>query len=111
MKVWPIVRGWLKAPTFSPTGFLVRAAAYALVYAILSLCGLRQYMSMLSLTVPEGSSRGVAFAACIIYLISYFFFILGTPIFILAAGLLAASSRVLAARPRQPATRIGNPQD
>ena len=87
------LKAWLKAPMFTPAGFLVRAAALALGYALLSLCGLRAYMSVLSLTFPEGTPRGLSLFFCLIYLLSYFSFILGVPILVIASGLLTLAQR------------------
>ena len=88
------LKAWLKAPMFSPAGFLVRAAALALVYGVLSLCGLRESMCVLSLTFPEGTPRGVSLFFCLIYLLSYFSFILAVPILMIASGLFALARRV-----------------
>jgi hypothetical protein len=88
MKAGMLLKGWLKAPTFSPAGFVVRAAALALIYGVLSTAGLRNYMSVLSLTFPEGSARSWASIACMAYLVSYFTWILGVPILLFAAGLM-----------------------
>jgi hypothetical protein len=82
------VRSWLRAPTFSPQGFVVRAAACAVLYGLLSLMGVREYTSVLSMTYPEGSSRGWSVILCMAYLASYFLWILGVPILLLAAGLM-----------------------
>jgi hypothetical protein len=82
------MKTWLQAPGFSPKGFVVRAAVLALVYALLSLAGLRDFMSVLSLTYPEGSSREWSVICCMAYLVSYFLWILGVPILLLAAGLM-----------------------
>jgi hypothetical protein len=85
---WPLLKGWLKAPMFSPAGFVVRAVALALLYLMLSLAGFRHYMSVLSLTFPEGSSRDWSLFAGMLYLISHFLWILGVPILLIAAGLM-----------------------
>lgn len=88
MKFRTIVLGWLKAPTFSPAGFVVRAAGLARIYLLLSAAGFRDYMSVLSLTFPEGSSRAWATIACMTYLVSYFLWILAVPILLIAAALM-----------------------
>ena len=82
------MRSWLRAPTFSPQGFVVRAAACALLYGLLSLIGIREYVSVLSMTYPEGSSQAWSGLLCMAYLASYFLWILGVPILLLAAGLM-----------------------
>lgn len=92
------MKAWLKAPMMSPKGFVVRAALCALLYGVLSLAGFRDYMSVLSLTYPEGSSRGWAQFACMTYLLCHFLWILGVPILLLAAGLMQGALIVLSRR-------------
>lgn len=91
------MKSWLKAPTFSPKGFVVRAAVIALLYGLLSLLGFRDSMSVLSMTVPEGS-RAWAFFSCLAYLITYFLWLLGVPILLIAAGLMKAVDFLAALR-------------
>jgi hypothetical protein len=79
---------WLRAPTFTPRGLVVRAAGCALLYGLLSLIGAREFMSVLSMTYPEGSSREWSVILCMAYLVSYFLWILGVPILLLTAGLM-----------------------
>lgn len=86
------MKSWLQAPTFSPKGFVVRALVIAAVYGLLSLLGLRNYTSVLSLTFPEGSSRGWAIFAGMTYLITYFLWILAVPILILGAALMKGAA-------------------
>jgi hypothetical protein len=59
-----------------------------LLYGLLSLMGIREYTSVLSMTYPEGSSREWSVILCMVYLASYFLWILGVPILLLAAGLM-----------------------
>jgi hypothetical protein len=102
------VLGWLKAPTFSPAGFVVRAAGLAILYILLSLAGFRDFMSVLSLTFPEGSSRGWATFGCMAYLVSYFLWILAVPILLIAAGLMKLEQvfrTTLASRREDPRPR------
>ena len=95
MKAWTLLKSWLKAPMFSPAGFVVRAGALSLLYLGLTLAGFRDYMSVLSLTFPEGSNPRWAQFACMSYLISYFLMVLGVPILLVAAALMAAVNRLL----------------
>jgi len=88
------MKSWLQEPTFSPKGFLVRAVVIAAVYGLLSLLGFRNYTSVLSLTFPEGSSRGWALFAGMSYLIAYFLWILAVPILVLGAALMEGAVRV-----------------
>jgi hypothetical protein len=85
---------WLRAPTFSPRGFVVRAAAVALVHGILTAAGLRAAMSVLALTTPEGMSPAWAGFACVVYLISYLAFTLVVPSVLIGAALWAIAERV-----------------
>lgn len=87
------LKAWLKAPAFTPAGFLVRAAVLSGVYGLLSILGLREYTCVLSLTFPGGTPRGLSLFFCLVYLLSYFSFILMVPILGIAAGLLAMALR------------------
>jgi len=88
------VKDWLKAPAFSPRGFVVRAMAIALLYGVLSLAGFRNSLSVLVMTYPEGSSRAWADFACMAYLVAHFLGVLGVPILLLAALLMVAAGRL-----------------
>ena len=90
---------WLRAPMFSPRGFVVRALLLALAHGVLTLLGLRRCMSMLALTVPDGMSSSVAGAGCVLYLLSYLGFVLVVPTVLLAAALWALTEW-LRGRPR-----------
>lgn len=85
---------WLRAPGISPKGFVVRAMGIAAVYGLLSLAGFREDMSVLSRTYPEGSSRGWAQVACMAYLVTYFLWVLGVPILLIAAALMQGAARL-----------------
>ena len=82
-----------RAPFFSPTGFLVRAAWLTLFLLAMKLGGLEDYTSGLALTFPEGSSPQVAMFLCTLYVLTWFAFVGLVPIFLLAAGILAIWSR------------------
>ncbi len=82
------MKSWLKAPTLTPKGLVVRAAVCALLYGVLSLAGARPFMSVLCLTFPEGSSRGWSAVVCMTYLVAHFLWILGVPILLIAAALM-----------------------
>jgi hypothetical protein len=103
MKARALAKSWAKQPFFSPAGFVLRAAMLALIYWVASMLGFRSYMSMLSWTFPEGGSVGWALFAGTVYLITYFLWILGVPILLIAAALMAVAGRILAAwGSRQP---------
>jgi len=95
VKAWAIVRAWLKEPMCSPAGLVVRAGMLALIYGGVSLLGFRNAMSMLSLTFPEGGSVSWTLFRGVVYLISHFLWILGVPILLIAAALMALLNRVL----------------
>jgi len=86
---------WHRAPLFSPTGFLVRAAILSLVYLVLHAAGLRSCVSILSGSAASGSlPTSVSGALGIIYVCFYFAFVLFVPILIIAAGVMAAGARL-----------------
>ena len=95
--------GWLgliRAPFFSPAGFLARAGIISIAFLFCHALGLRVYTSILSGTSPTGGAAvdwfGVVLAFT--YMLLYFAFVLGVPILILASGLLAALQSVLTDR-------------
>lgn len=85
-------RALLRAPMFSPAGFLVRAGLLAMAYGVCHVAGLRERMSFLSGTPPAtGTGTDPAWAMTLgaAYFFCYFAFVLVVPVLILAAGLLA----------------------
>lgn len=96
------MRKWLKAPMFSPAGFLVRAGVLAVVYAVLTICGVREHMSVLSLTFPDGTPRGLSLFLGVIYFLSYFSFLLLVPILVIASGLFSLFRRLFPQGFRDP---------
>ncbi len=87
------MRRLFRAPILSPLGFLRWAIVLSIPLAIAHLAGLRQYVSILSLTVPEGTPGQLAAWYAGMYLISYVAFTLLAPILVIAAGLFALFSR------------------
>jgi hypothetical protein len=75
----------------------METAWLAAAYGILTAAGFRRCMSALTLTFPEGSSRGWAILACRAYLLSCFSFILGVPILVRGSGLMALLRRLTGA--------------
>jgi hypothetical protein len=89
-----MIRRLWKAPLFSPTGLLLRAALLALVYAALHLAGWREYTSILCGTSPTGNladQRAALFG--LIYVLLRFTVVVGCPVLVIAAGLLALLER------------------
>ena len=81
---------WLRHVPFlrlaTPGGFLKIAATFAAVYLAVHLLGWREQTSFLSGTMPQGTA-GTEFAVKgILYVLAHFAFVLGTPVFLLAAG-------------------------
>src|SRR5688500_18012604 len=81
--------------TFSPWGFLSWAILATLFYVACHLVGLREHTTFISGT-SASEANGVASSAVfgMIYLVSYFGFVLGLPILTLAAGIFAGLSTV-----------------
>lgn len=69
--------------TFSPLGFLSWAGFLVFFHAICHLAGWREHTAFISGTSEASANLGL------VYLVSYFGFVLGAPILILAAGIFA----------------------
>jgi undecaprenyl pyrophosphate phosphatase UppP len=90
------LKQWIKAPLFSPRGFTVRAIIIALLFAVCHSLGLREYTSFISGT-PTSADTSLQTSAVIglIYMASYFAFVLLTPILLVAAAVQAVLERLL----------------
>jgi hypothetical protein len=89
-----LVKAWQRCVKndrfFSPSGLLFRAAAIAAAFLICHALGLRQYTTIASGTAPVAfGGQSVGAALGILYIASYFGFVLLAPVLVLAAGLLA----------------------
>ena len=89
-------------------GLLGLAILFSLVYGFVHVAGLRPYTSILSGSLPPGASSyeeatllGAAYAA------SYFGFVLGTPICLLAALVYSVLQRFLITASADPSRRQG----
>ena len=94
---------FFRSPMCSPQGFVVRAAIIAAVFAICHLLGWREHTTFLtgtSAAAGTGLSTSVAFGT--IYMAAYFGFVLGTPILLLAAGILSVWQRFTMASNCEP---------
>jgi hypothetical protein len=81
----PRRRAWI-----SPAGFLVGAALLAALYAVAHLAGLRAYTTFLSGSAPpDGVDPFAATALGLVYVALHFACVLGAPVLVIAAGLLA----------------------
>ncbi len=87
----------------TPDGFLVRAALVAVFFAVCHLAGWRENTTFLSGT-PASADTGVNSSAVlgVIYMAGYFGFVLLTPIFVIAAGILFALERCAVHRTMKP---------
>jgi hypothetical protein len=88
-----MIRRLWRAPLFSPTGLLVRAGLFTLVYSALHLVGWREYTSILCGTLP--GDRWTQLYG-LIYVLLHFAVVVGVPILVIAAGLLALIQRRVA---------------
>ena len=85
---------YLLAPSdwFSPGYFLSRALVIGVAYLIFTVAGLGDYTTFISGTVEGASATGSALLG-LLYLMTYFAFVLLAPILVIAAGLLALTRR------------------
>ena len=83
----------IRLEVLSPAGLAARAVLLAAVYAVCEIAGLREYTTFLS-----GTEQGVRWSATVLggvaYLFAYHGFVLGAPILLLAAAVLAAWRRL-----------------
>ena len=87
-----MIRSLFRAPIFSPLGFVRWAIVTSIPFVIAHLAGLRQYTSILSLTIPEGTPGQLAG----FYLIAYVAFTLIAPTLLIAACVYALILRSFA---------------
>jgi len=85
----------VSADFFSPKDFVRHAVLIVVVFAIVHLCGLREYTAMISGTMasPDLGAETCTLLA-IIYMVCYFGAVVLVPILIIAAGLLFAWGKV-----------------
>ena len=90
MKTTSGIQAWLRAPTFSPKGFLVWAAVITVAFVICRVAGLTEYTSVLCGTSPSGDTADRAMILLgLICVLAHFSFVLLVPILILGAGIFA----------------------
>jgi len=78
-----------RAKFCSPGDFVRRAAVIAFLFLLAHLAGLSEYTSFLSGTVPSPDTDWkLTIFFGLIYLVSYFAFVLVAPVLLLAAGIL-----------------------
>lgn len=86
----------VRADFLSPKYLILRALVLSLVFLIVHSCGLREYATFLSGTVPypEVSMKLASFYG-MLYIVCYIGLIVLVPILLLAAGILALGQKVL----------------
>lgn len=85
-----------RADFLSPKDLVRRALLLALLYALVSAFGLREFTSILNGTmgsVSLGWHLSLFFG--LLYIVSYLAFVLGTPTLLIAAGILFLWKRVV----------------
>ncbi len=75
--------------------FLALALLLALTCGICHICGLREYTTILSGTLPPGVDPASAESGAALYLLAWLGWTVGTPIFLIAAALAALLERRL----------------
>ena len=90
----------LLAGLISPLGFLAVAAVLAASYWVLHLVGWREQVGFLSGNFPSGTGARWPLLQGVVYLPSYFAFVLGVPILVLGAGIFSALLRLPRGRHR-----------
>ena len=77
---------------FTPRGLLTRAGVLALLFLVCHLAGLRAHTSILTGTFTGGSQLSSLLG--VTYVLTYLAFVLGVPVLLIAAGLLALLGRL-----------------
>jgi hypothetical protein len=96
--LWQRIRKLWQAELFSPKDFLRRAVIIALAFAVVEVCGLRDYTSLVTGTTGSAEvSRTASSVFGVTYILFYLAFILLLPTLLLAA-VLSVGWRRLATR-------------
>lgn len=82
------------AGMFTPKGLVLRAAILAVLYGAVDALGWRESTSILCGTAPGGDPRdAVAILFGVAYVALHFAFVLGVPVLLIAAAILAGAER------------------
>ena len=92
-----------RTPMFSPKGFLTRAAALVVLFAVCHLAGLKEYTSVLcGMPATAGTSKETAAFLGIAYVMTYFMVIIGVPMLVIGAGIFKAALSLLSPKTEEP---------
>jgi hypothetical protein len=82
-------RELIRAPLFSPLGFVARALLLAVLFGACEVAGWREHTTFISGT-PMSAGAGINASATrgLIYMFAYFGFVLAAPILLIAAFLV-----------------------
>lgn len=92
----------MKVPTLSPAGLTLWAGLILAVYAVLHLLGWREAATILTGTIPNGTTAEAAGLKAVLYLAAYFAAVLIVPILVLASILSALWLRTWPQESRLP---------
>jgi hypothetical protein len=82
-------RELIRAPLFSPLGFMARALLLAVLFGVCELAGWREHTTFISGTATSiGTGVNSSVTLGLIYMFAYFGFVLAAPILIIAALLV-----------------------
>lgn len=96
----PKLRELIRAPFFSPLGFLTRALLLIFIFGICELAGWREHTTFISGTATSteaGMSSSVTRG--LVYMLAYFGVVLAAPVLIIAAFLIFVWRRFFDAGP------------
>lgn len=98
---------WLKKlfkiKTFSPSGFISWAVLILIFFLICHVSCWREHTTFISGTAAEANETAASSAALgMVYLVSYFAFVLVAPILVLASGIFAGLSALTRSFTRPP---------
>lgn len=111
MKTPALLRTLSRLKPLSPAGLVARAGLLAAFYLVCKISGLRGYTTFLSGTSQSATWSGTVFGG-VTYLAAYFGAVLGAPVLLLTAGLLAGWRRLRAGRApacKRPPTGYAHP--
>jgi TRAP-type C4-dicarboxylate transport system permease small subunit len=95
-----MIRRWLRVPWHSPVGLVLHGLLFLGLFLACHLAGWRDCTTILSGTSPTGDiADKSAQLRGILYVLTWFGALLLTPIFLIAAGLVALCNRLKSVSP------------